>query len=418
MSERIPIMLCLAEIAPTPANHARADVRPAFRPRVHRRYGSERLTDDLVVQALDTYRMVTLRLSAGSPSVPGAPAWLRSQRLFDVDDVEQFIARSWAECIALLDRPGNLPAGAIAGLVAVLTRLRDLEAATVAQRRATTLDLHRRAADALGVVSRSSSVAELFRAIPEQAARLGFDRVLFSTVCSGTWHPQSVYCRDGAEWANGYLTDPTIVFSLPSAATHRHTVRVDAPTMLRRSEPEAGFRLWKRSRSKTFWMVPVVDANRVVAMIHADCHQSEHLPTRAEIEALEDYCRRISGLIVRESLRAGPPRKTDQHAHGPIGIAEVIDQTREVSRSVADRGRLHVVDDTAGCDFRTVLSGREIQVVRLMAEGLTNAQIGRRLTITEGTVKSHVKRILKKTSSANRAEAVANWFNSQPQATG
>lgn len=59
------------------------------------------------------------------------------------------------------------------------------------------------------------------------------------------------------------------------------------------------------------------------------------------------------------------------------------------------------------------LSAREAEVIALMAEGLTNAQIGRRLTITEGTVKSHVKRILRKTSSSNRAEAVAIWMKPQ-----
>jgi DNA-binding NarL/FixJ family response regulator len=47
-----------------------------------------------------------------------------------------------------------------------------------------------------------------------------------------------------------------------------------------------------------------------------------------------------------------------------------------------------------------------------MANGDTNQRIGRRLTISEGTVKSHVKHILRKLSASNRAEAVARWHQS------
>jgi hypothetical protein len=45
-----------------------------------------------------------------------------------------------------------------------------------------------------------------------------------------------------------------------------------------------------------------------------------------------------------------------------------------------------------------------------MGQGYTNAQIARRLVISEGTVKSHVKHILRKLDAANRAEAVAIWL--------
>lgn len=45
-----------------------------------------------------------------------------------------------------------------------------------------------------------------------------------------------------------------------------------------------------------------------------------------------------------------------------------------------------------------------------MGAGHTNARIARRLVISEGTVKSHVKHILRKLGAANRAEAVARWL--------
>jgi two-component system, NarL family, nitrate/nitrite response regulator NarL len=44
----------------------------------------------------------------------------------------------------------------------------------------------------------------------------------------------------------------------------------------------------------------------------------------------------------------------------------------------------------------TALTKREIDVVRLVARGLRNLQIGKQLQITEGTVKIHLHNIYKK----------------------
>jgi DNA-binding NarL/FixJ family response regulator len=53
------------------------------------------------------------------------------------------------------------------------------------------------------------------------------------------------------------------------------------------------------------------------------------------------------------------------------------------------------------------LSHREREVLALLAEGLTNREIGERLTITERTVKSHVGHVLDKLHLRNRSEAAA-----------
>ncbi|GAB3153648.1 two component system response regulator [Micromonospora sonneratiae] len=51
------------------------------------------------------------------------------------------------------------------------------------------------------------------------------------------------------------------------------------------------------------------------------------------------------------------------------------------------------------------LSSRELEVVRLVAEGLSNAEIGRRLHMSETTIKTYVSRILTKLDCANRVQA-------------
>ncbi|HKV67396.1 MAG TPA: LuxR C-terminal-related transcriptional regulator, partial [Gaiellales bacterium] len=53
------------------------------------------------------------------------------------------------------------------------------------------------------------------------------------------------------------------------------------------------------------------------------------------------------------------------------------------------------------------LSPRELQILRLVAKGLSNREIGERLVVSEHTAANHVRSILRKTGCANRTEAAA-----------
>ena len=54
------------------------------------------------------------------------------------------------------------------------------------------------------------------------------------------------------------------------------------------------------------------------------------------------------------------------------------------------------------------LSAREIEIIELVAEGLTNQEIADRLTISKRTVDNHVSNVFTKTGSKNRV-ALLNW---------
>jgi DNA-binding NarL/FixJ family response regulator len=68
------------------------------------------------------------------------------------------------------------------------------------------------------------------------------------------------------------------------------------------------------------------------------------------------------------------------------------------ARPLAPRPGVRLPDD---------LSGRELEVLRLVARGLSNREIGAALFISEHTAANHVRSILRKTDSANRTEATA-----------
>ena len=55
----------------------------------------------------------------------------------------------------------------------------------------------------------------------------------------------------------------------------------------------------------------------------------------------------------------------------------------------------------------TALSGREQQILALLADGLVNKQIAARLGISTNTVKTHLELLFEKLGVATRAEAVA-----------
>jgi DNA-binding NarL/FixJ family response regulator len=80
-------------------------------------------------------------------------------------------------------------------------------------------------------------------------------------------------------------------------------------------------------------------------------------------------------------------------------VAEFIETLGRIARggSVVDPALVReLVSTRRRNDPLDALSPREREVLELMAEGRSNAGIGRRLWVTEGTVEKHVRHILAK----------------------
>jgi DNA-binding NarL/FixJ family response regulator len=80
------------------------------------------------------------------------------------------------------------------------------------------------------------------------------------------------------------------------------------------------------------------------------------------------------------------------------------------ARSKTDKITLAVSPETLvhsrGADSRVRLSGSESHVLRLASRGLTNAQIGRQLALSEPSVKRHMRSIFSKLGAVSRIDAV------------
>lgn len=73
--------------------------------------------------------------------------------------------------------------------------------------------------------------------------------------------------------------------------------------------------------------------------------------------------------------------------------------------------------DRIQCDFPSsnapeALSGREVEILRLLARGYNNREIADALTIAEGTVKNYVSSILSKMGVRDRTRAVLKALES------
>ena len=103
-------------------------------------------------------------------------------------------------------------------------------------------------------------------------------------------------------------------------------------------------------------------------------------------------------------LKDTPPRDLIQAvrtvAEGNAMLAPTV--TRRLIAEFASRNSAKAVAARRRLD---TLTGREREVVVALAQGLSNAQIGRRLFMSEATVKAHVSRVLAKLGLSNRVQA-------------
>jgi len=97
----------------------------------------------------------------------------------------------------------------------------------------------------------------------------------------------------------------------------------------------------------------------------------------------------------------------------PDNIAQAIRQVSEGQAVFDDAIAQRIIAGKSGAEvgaeaaaIRDSLSEREFEVLRLMAKGLSNKEIGRALWIGETTVKTHVSHILRKLDQADRTQAV------------
>ncbi|PKQ30121.1 MAG: DNA-binding response regulator [Actinobacteria bacterium HGW-Actinobacteria-10] len=91
------------------------------------------------------------------------------------------------------------------------------------------------------------------------------------------------------------------------------------------------------------------------------------------------------------------------HAVRTIADGQAVFDSKIAARVIAGKTEDEKAPDA---ELMERLSDRELEVLRLMAKGMSNKEIGRALWIGETTVKTHVSHILRKLDQSDRTQAV------------
>jgi DNA-binding CsgD family transcriptional regulator len=152
------------------------------------------------------------------------------------------------------------------------------------------------------------------------------------------------------------------------------------------------------ARSEAYVVAPMVRGDRVIGLLHADRYPvvDRHLDV-LDRDLLWTFATGLADLIDRAAAR------------GLQGAASSWRPEPELAEEVPPAAAVgpSVVSPSSGP--LTLLTSREHEVLALLAEGAANATIASRLVISEATVKSHVRHILRKLRAANRTEAVIRY---------
>lgn len=267
------------------------------------------------------------------------------------------------------------------------------------------------------------SAADLAELVPVEAHRLGFTRVLFSRIRQGTWFACSAFAGADEELARRMvsvgLANPR---RLSCPLLESEMVRRGVPILVRdaQSNPNVHPELVALTKTKTYVAAPVFSWGKPIAFLHADRDTDESGVQPFDRDVLGIFAEGLGVAFERnlmvDRLQA-MRRAADDHLRAATTLAdeftlEVMDLAEPATRPIERLLSVEPAQPMTEHHDREVsgaLTAREADVLRGLAAGKTNAQIAVSLVVTEGTIKTHVKHVLRKLGAANRTEAVARY---------
>jgi DNA-binding CsgD family transcriptional regulator len=272
--------------------------------------------------------------------------------------------------------------------------------------------------------AQTSPATMLAHAPRELCAGSDFDRVVISLVHDGTMVAEAAAFRDdepGASEALAALRAEPPRLEHPLIETEvlrrrRATIVVEAQVHPRVHRPTAETMRWT-----TYIAAPLVVRSTVLGVIHADRGPGTPLDVvHRDVlwEFSQGLARAYETASLRRTLRLERGRMSQFLEWLGTRSGELSDAANDLI--APDRAPLPTPDAgdalvaNAGRDDRVVFAGlltrRELDVVRLLAEGQSTKGIAAELVLSPGTIKFHVNNILRKLHAANRAQAVSRYL--------
>ena len=248
--------------------------------------------------------------------------------------------------------------------------------------------------------------------IARSAEQLGsgsdFDLVLVSRVEPGLLRPLALWAsreQPGNETEQAVLAGPPLALGYP-LIEHEVAQRHEAVIVAAADSGPRALPLLTQTLACPAYVVAAIGLEgKAVGLLHAGRAGRpplDGLDRDVAASYAEGFGQAFERAVLREKLQR--QRRQLQSAAQWINGRTLELSAEETPRSADDGGRLRAAD------LAEILTPRELEVLRLITRGLSNRAIATTLMLREGTVKYHVKNILRKLQARSRAEAVSRYM--------
>lgn len=272
---------------------------------------------------------------------------------------------------------------------------------------------------------RVKSVSELVDQAPAENARLGFPRTLVSRIQDSLWVARSGHVEYDPKLGDALVQTgienprrlgPELVET--EMVRRRRSILVENP----QSNPRVHRDLVDVVECQSYVGAPIMTNDTVVGFIHADSNERDVDESDRDLLALfaEGLSNAMERAILFERLHGIRSRineytssvadMVEEFACADLRMSSLDTEAHEDPGAYRHGGPVNPVMDQYSLDNDLGLTRRELDTLRHMAAGETNSRIADSLVIAEGTVKFHVKHILRKLNASNRAEAVSRYL--------
>lgn len=263
---------------------------------------------------------------------------------------------------------------------------------------------------------------ELLEVVCQSAAAAGdFRRVMLSRVDSDRWRPWRSHAetigpteRAFGDWIRAF---PTIDLSQMLLESDLVALREPALVTDAANDPRVYAPLAEASGLRSYVAAPLLAGDRVIGLLHAD-NGGDRLG-ELDRDVLGFFAVGFAQVFERAVLVDRLREQRLQVQEALHTVEQVLEDLASSTIALVTRGEASAVAVSRPAQpaavaratgLEELLTGRELEVLGLMATGATNDRIAQRLVIATGTVKSHVKQILRKLEVENRAEAISQYL--------
>ncbi|MFI6953392.1 LuxR C-terminal-related transcriptional regulator [Nocardia sp. NPDC050408] len=280
------------------------------------------------------------------------------------------------------------------------------------------------------VLSTPHRMAELFstdlppaellqRAVAVSCMATGLSRSMVFRVSGGYLHVAGTHFVGHDEWAaDCHLSIVDTPADLSPGLLETEMLRRKLPALMTDTlhDPNAFKPIVERIRTPGYVAVPIVVMGEVVATLHLDAYFNERQVDGVDRDVASTFAESLAWALERsiaiDQLRRQRSALRDLVDRVDDGIEIATGAPTLFTHRTGTVPSVGATPDGIELPNRLIssLSRREVEVLQLMTSGATNAEIAQRLVLAEGTVKTHVKRILRKLRASNRGQAAAIYL--------